>query len=276
MSKYRNICFTINNYTTLDVINCKALFREKGKYMIIGYEVGESGTPHIQGYTEFKGQQTFEKIKHYLSRAHIESRRGTPQEASDYCKKEGNFEEMGEISKQGQRTDLQVVASMVKEGATIQQVAQEYPETYIKYCKGVSALRNVLSQPRDEEPYVLWMYGPTGTGKTKHFFDRYTTSTYVWTSLMGEWFDGYDGQQYVLFDDFRGEISFGKLLVLLDRYECRVQIKGGTVQFKPSYIMITSPYSPYDLYGQCTNIVDRIDQLIRRIDNIVDTAHRLL
>lgn len=241
--------------------------------MIIGYEIGESGTPHIQGYCEFKGQQTLKKIKWYMPRAHIEPRMGNAQQASEYCKKDDNFEEMGELSKQGDRSDLQIVAEMVKDGCAMEQVAEEYPETFIKYSKGVSALRNILSKPRDEKPSVLWIHGPTGTGKTKFFYDRYQESVYVWTSMMGDWFDGYDGQENVLFDDFRGEITFGKLLILLDRYQCRVQIKGGTVQFKPKVIVITSPYSPYDLYSNQTNQIDRMDQLTRRIDNIVDTTH---
>lgn len=273
MSKYRNICFTINNYTNLEIINTKALYRERCKYMIIGYEVGESGTPHIQGYVEFNGQLTLKKIKWYIPRAHIEPRRGKPQEASDYCKKDGKFEEMGEISKQGDRTDLQIVAAMVKDGCPVAQVAEEYPDIYIKYSKGVSALRTLLSKPRNEKPSVLWIHGPTGTGKTKFFYDRYEEDSYVWTPIMGNWFDGYDGQENVLFDDFRGELPFGHLLILLDRYRCTVQVKGGTVQFKPKNIVITSPYSPYDLYSNQTNVIDRMDQLTRRIDNIVDTTH---
>ena len=42
--------------------------------------------------------------------------------------------------------------------------------------------------------------------------------------------------------DFREELPFGHLLILLDRYRCTVQVKGGTVQFKPKVIVITSPY----------------------------------
>jgi len=88
---------------------------------------------------------------------------------------------------------------------------------------------------------------------------------------MDKWFDGYNGQKVVLFDEFRGQLPLGQMLELLDGYPClRVQVKNGTVHWSPEEIYLTSPMHPRDWYPNVTN-QDKIDQLLRRIDHIAQT-----
>ena len=90
-------CFTINNYNDDDIAKIKSY---ENNYLIFGREVGENGTPHLQGYIEFKTNRKLERLKReFHQTAHLEKRRGKAIEASDYCKKDGNYEEYGEISK---------------------------------------------------------------------------------------------------------------------------------------------------------------------------------
>jgi len=86
----RGWCFTLNNWTEEEFHTIKS-FCGKGKW-IIGKEVGEEETPHLQGYVEFKDAVSFVKMKKVIPRAHLEKRIGTKKQAEDYCKKEGNFE----------------------------------------------------------------------------------------------------------------------------------------------------------------------------------------
>ena len=58
--RYRNLVFTVNNYTEADFN--RLLSHEHFKYVIIGKEVGENGTPHLQGYAEQSKQMRFNAI----------------------------------------------------------------------------------------------------------------------------------------------------------------------------------------------------------------------
>lgn len=80
--------FTWNNYPELwkdMLLACPHI----GRY-IFGKEVGENGTPHIQGYMEFT-KRVRPKTAIGIDAIHWETRRGTSQEAIDYCAKDGDF-----------------------------------------------------------------------------------------------------------------------------------------------------------------------------------------
>lgn len=88
----RSYCFTINNPTNNDV---DELFLIDFKYMIIGFEKGQKGTPHIQGYIQFYQPKTFNSVKAHMIHAHIEVAKGNPQQNIRYCSKDGVWFEYG-------------------------------------------------------------------------------------------------------------------------------------------------------------------------------------
>lgn len=72
------------------------------EYAVLGNEVGESGTPHIQGYVIFKKKYRLAQLKAHSvqgGRCHWEpqSQYSTPAQAADYCMKEGKYKEFGEL-----------------------------------------------------------------------------------------------------------------------------------------------------------------------------------
>jgi len=87
------------------------------------------------------------------------------------------------------------------------------------------------------------------------------------TNSTGKWWDGYDGHTDILMDDIKdtSREMYTFLLELLDRYDCRVETKGGSRQILAKRIIITSIHSPMELY-QC--IDPEIKELKRRIDVI--------
>lgn len=264
--RIRDVCFTLNNYTEDEYNNIYTVLPSIVSYAIIAKETGESGTPHLQGYVSFKSAKTFTAIKKVISkRSHIEERKGTPQQAYEYCMKDGDYVEIGERPKgQGKRTDLDVIRDVIKETNKMSEVVM-----VAKSYQAVKMAEQILKYhetPRTEKPYVEWYCGSTGCGKSKLAYEKLGYDCYTCLST-GRWFDGYDAHEKVLIDDMRKDfMKFHDLLRLLDRNPMRVETKGGTRQFLAKHIIITSPYHPSVLY----QTREDVKQLLRRIDDIID------
>lgn len=121
------------------------------------------------------------------------------------------------------------------------------------------------------QPDVHVRYGPTGYDKTRYVYANHEfDEIFKWEPGLEKWFDGYEGQKVALLDEYRGDFKFGMLLSLLDGYPCKVQIKGGSVDWSPTTIYITSPKHPKDWYPQTEN--DDVGQLLRRLTSVTDTT----
>lgn len=235
------------------------------KYIIFGKEVcPKTNNVHHQGYIEFDSNIRLNKLKKFDNKIHWELRKGTQAEAITYCKKDNDWIEFGTKfeSKQGARTDISNIRDIIRGGGRMNEVIEEcnsyqsakFGELYLKYKE----------PKRDWVCEVYWYYGPTGTGKTKLAYEQ--AGKDCWISLNnGKWFDGYDGEENVILDDFRGDwCTYTTLLRLLDRYPYRVEVKGGSRSWLAKRIWITSAYSPEETYQ---NVEDK-QQLIRRLTEI--------
>lgn len=259
--KYRGYCFTLNNYTQQeydDIVN-----KLKYDYLVIGKEVGESGTPHLQGYVYKQSTIRFNSIKKAIKRAHIEPQRGTIDQAADYCQKDKDFREWGERPVgQGKRTDIDIVRDTLRDTGKMREVvavATSYSSVRMAEC-----ILKYNEKSRNFKPVVKWYYGATGTGKSKTAYEELGEDCYTCLST-GKWFEGYDAHENVLIDDMRGDfLKYHELLRLLDRYAMRVECKGGTRQFVAKNIIITSAYHPSEIFST----KEDIGQLLRRIDEI--------
>lgn len=81
-------CFTLNNYTEMEVSSILKVFNLKAKRYILGDEIGETNlTPHIQGYVEFKTKCRPLSLLGTINRIHWEKAKGTPLENIEYCSK---------------------------------------------------------------------------------------------------------------------------------------------------------------------------------------------
>lgn len=267
MSRTRNWVFTINNHSDVEREACQNL---ECSYIVVGEEVGASGTPHLQGYVEFANAKTMSAVKKLLGgRAHLEPRKGTPLQASDYCKKDGMFTERGNLSQQGKRSDLHEVADLVRERG-IEGVIDEVPHMFIKYAKGIERLNELYMRPRTEKPKVVWLWGKSGVGKTREAFNVPDDATvYSWNQT--KWWNGYAQQFRIVIDDFtfdKTDSSFRYLLKLLDRYHLKVETKGGMVEINSPEIYITSEFPP-DTWFESGN---SLNQVLRRLDEVTEVV----
>lgn len=249
--------FTLNNYTADDESRIAAYIGDEAlQYICYGREEGESGTPHLQGYIQLSAKKSLAWLRRLFAPAcpHFEVARGSPTQARDYCSKDGEFLEFGDFlgSAQGRRTDLAEVGSRVLAGASFEDVAREFPTVVLRYARGIRELiQSVRSGDRNGQPPVLRVnWGSTGLGKTRQVFEAEPD---VWIHPGGPWFDGYTGQEAVLFDDFSGaDFKLSYLLRLLDRYRMQVPVKGSFVKWCPKRIYITSNLDPRDWYANAS------------------------
>jgi len=89
--KIRRWSLTLNNYSEEEFNDLTQIFKEKHWLYIIGKEVGESGTPHLQMYIEHKNAIRFDCLKNLNNRLHIEPSFANKNKNIEYCAKENNF-----------------------------------------------------------------------------------------------------------------------------------------------------------------------------------------
>lgn len=260
----RRWCFTVNNYDETDLSN---ILKWDVKYIVVGSETGkENETPHLQGFVIFKKMYRLSAVKKLQERAHWEVAKGTSKQASDYCKKEGVFKEIGTISEQGRRTDLEQACLMVKESGTANVVAEELPTCFVKYSRGLRDYALAITEPYDHVSVRgVWIYGPPGTGKT-HCARHFDPNAYM--KAQNKWWDGYANQETVILDDLDTDVLGHYLKIWADKWSCTGETKGGTVQLRYKLFVVTSNYSIEELFKEehmCDAITRRF-KIIEKVD----------
>lgn len=140
----RSWCFTINNDHFDDL---ESILDIECDYLIFGFETGENGTPHIQGYIHFNQKKSFVVVRNlfFHQRAHLEAARGSPEQNIKYCSKDGDFYEFGDRPKPGKRTDLIKVKDLILKKTPMTKIADDYFTDYIRYHKGFERFRDIQS-----------------------------------------------------------------------------------------------------------------------------------
>lgn len=190
----RAVVITLNNPTG------PLEWPEYVRYGVYQREKGEQGTEHFQGYAEFHKTQRFSALKKWLPTAHFEPRKGTRDQARNYCMKEdtrvdGPWEYGTWATQQGKRTDLDNACDTLKDEG-VRGVALKHPREFVKYHAGFKALERHL-RPRVNEgkfklsdfpvsyvPITDWskvhvFWGVPGAGKTQFALAHFTSPLVV-------------------------------------------------------------------------------------------------
>jgi len=244
-------CFTLNNYSEDEFQSIKGVCETESRYAIVGREVGESGTRHLQGYIMFTKPYRFATIKNrYLPRCHIEVAAGSPDSNRRYCSKDGNFTEFGEMPRgtEGSSSRDEIArafsSSMARGRHGLVEFADGNPGTW--YYSGHNLLRNYLTvQPLVErsDVSVRWYWGPPGVGKSRRAHAE-LPDAYI-KEPRTKWWNGYLLEKDVIIDDFGpAGIDMNHLLRWFDRYKCYVESKGGMLPLYAVSFIVTSNYPP--------------------------------
>lgn len=200
MSRARNWIFTVNNYTDADIAIFNQLVPDTAKYVVYGKEVGESGTPHLQGYVQFKAQLRLASCKKVHPTCYWDAARGTPEENLEYCSKQGDHYEFGTAVKKAQRSDIDAFKEAVSSGEnnmiTLREehsmICAKYPGFVRQYLSDHRPLPAVKThplyswqsgliallrlEPNDRE--IIFVVDTTGNSGKSWFCDYYSRVCY--------------------------------------------------------------------------------------------------
>ncbi len=246
-AKSKHWCLTLNNPTEADLVIRPGEPGSPFTYLILAREKGEDGTPHLQGYCVFINRVRLTQAKKIWPRAHLEMKRGTPLEAMEYCKKDGDWDEWGKIPKgpgEREKADWQTYYEMAKDGDL-----EDIPAVYrIRYYHAFKRIR----QDNPPEPEDLktklnyWVLAPSQHGKSTYARKRWGPKSNLFDKAPNKWFTGYKGEDNILLDDFgpkQCRYLGWYMKRWADLFSFPMETKGGGTQIRPKHIIVTSQYT---------------------------------
>lgn len=252
-AQYRAWQFTLNGSHNFDDLNAV----QDWQYMIAGKEVAETGTKHLQGYVYFNKRKTFAACKKMIPNAHFEPAKGSPESNENYCSKEGEFFEAGELpdilgGSSGGKKKAERFRAMINLAQSDQfdDIVEIDPVSYVQHYHSFKRIKQ--DHPKKiknlDDVCGEWIYGEPGAGKS--FLARKENED-LYDKPANKWWDGYQNETAVLIDDFdKVHAVLGHHLKRwADRYSFPAEMKGTTVQIRPLKIIVTSNYSIEEIFG---------------------------
>ena len=222
----------------------------------------ETNRLHWQTYVYGRTALGMEAVKRELGMptVHLDQRKGTHQQALDYCTKTESRVPgcvpyvLGDPPEQGRRTDLDHLRDAAQTHGLLGCFDADFGAA-VRFHRGLEKYLSLYGERRtkDAPQWCAFYYGPPGTGKTREVFSSVDDSDTIYivpTSSAQPWFDGYRPgyHKVILIDDYRGQWSVPFFLQLLDRYPLMLPVKGSHVQMGVARIYVTSNLTIEECY----------------------------
>lgn len=245
-------------------------------YCVFGKEVcPHTGNNHLQFFVYFKNAKTIAQAmkwvkKNWTFTRPVDPMQGTPKQAADYCKKDGDWTEWGVLPEKGKRGDLDEVKEQVMSGeVTVDELAESDPMIVHQYGRVLDRIEDIANRKkvRTEMTKGIWIHGPTGCGKSHDANELAKYGSVYWHNCSDKgWWDGYTGQDTVILNDYRGGIAYGELLQMVDKWPYTVPRRGRQpMPFTSKTVIVTSSLPPAGCYKNLA-AEDSLKQLERRFE----------
>ena len=227
---------------TCDYINSTLQGLLSIDYYCFCREIATTGTEHMHIFVYSSSPIRFRTIKNRFPLAHLDKAYGSCKENRDYLRKEGkwantkkaetsidgSFQEYGQLPNEGKEKSPQKseLIELIQSGLTTAQIIKNNPN-YVFRTNDINILRETLLSEKyayeNRDVKVDYIYGDTGVGKSRYIFEQHAAIdicrvTNYGTKINAVKFDGYHGQDILVFEEFHHQIPLPDMLNLLDIY----------------------------------------------------------
>lgn len=302
----RKWLITINNplehgYTHDEIVSCLSSLRGSSLYWCLCDEIGdECETLHTHVFLFRSGAFTWQQIDSLFPGCHRDNCYGSTFENRSYILKDGEkfnkdsdghyhyvdssgrlheglnlsstFLESGPCPKdvKGSSSSSEIIITMIKDGASNDDIVDAVPSSF----KQIEQIERTRSMYRDKKFRSSWrdlhttyIFGETGLGKTRSIMDKFGYECVYRVTDYKHPFDTYDGQDVLIFEEFRGGIKHGDMLNFLDGYPLLLPCRYFNRQACFTKVFIVSNLPPDQQYLN----VDRSSReaFFRRIHEVI-------
>lgn len=230
---------------------------------VVASELHKDGTPHLHAFIKYSRKVDFKVDRWDLGTFHGNYQVAKCWRAVErYCKKEGDY-----IS------SIDLLSAAAKKAKNNRELLEMTPKDAVQHGRinllqlpaliKAKGMFNMLVEAKDHtDVRGLWYHGAPGVGKSRKAREE---NPGLFLKQQNKWWDGYEGQKVVLIDDFdKGGSCLGHYLkIWADRYACTGEIKGGMLPLNYEKFIITSNYSPAEIWPEDSVLVEAIT---RRFD----------
>ena len=210
-------------------------------YFCMADEIATTGTYHTHIFLYSPSPIRFSTVKNRFPTAHIDKTYGSAKENRDYIRKEGKwaetdkaetkvpdtFLEWGDMpaEKEEKAPQMYKLIQEVREGISTANIIEGSPNLAFR-VRDIDTLRQTLLSDRyaseNRKIEVWYIFGASGTGKTRGIYDRHDAKDICritnYRNGRGISFDGYTGQDVLVFEEFHSQIPIEDMLNYLDIY----------------------------------------------------------
>lgn len=232
------------------------------RYLIFETEVGDSGTPHLQGYVYLHKKKSLSAANKFFGLPmHVEVAKADSFCNLEYCTKEnGEIFEKGdrplaqtEKGKKGKQFYEDVIQCC--ERGDLAKIRKDAPAMYFEKIKLLEYHRTRAAVKPGELSKLdnHWIWGKTKTGKTLSVKTKYWGKNIYWKDPHNKWWDGYQGEEIVVLDDLDAKKALDYAGEFLKRWcghePFLAESKGGNTRYiRPTTFVVTCNWSPEEIW----------------------------
>ena len=208
-------------------------------YYCMADETATTGTYHTHIFLYAPSPIRFTTIKNRFPTAHIEKAYGSARDNRVYIRKEekwadtdksetavpGTFQEWGDLPAEQEEQAPQMfrLVQNIRAGMSTTEIIDDSPNLAFR-VRDIDLLRQTLTAEKysveNRSLEVSYIFGASGAGKTRGIYERHDPRSICritnYRAARGISFDGYNGQDVLVFEEFNSQIPIEDMLNYLD------------------------------------------------------------